>query len=383
MFTASERDRHRQAYRAKRWCRAPVTLLVLILPLFAGGCATSGSATGQGARSSASGATVPAPVQAVLSEARQLVARGEMGAALVVLGTAQETVGYHASLNLETGQVFEALGETTKAREEYEGILLRDMANAEALIALGLLHLRENRNELAEQRLRQAVGLDQGQVRQSTVQAYNGLGVIADRRGDYESASAWYLRALEIHKSPLLYNNLGYSRYLSGNHGAAEWAYLQALELSPGYRAAVMNLALLKSKLGQGGSARELLDSVDAEAGDYARLGLDRAADIQAGRLQAAKAVPDEAPRAELPVVNGGEAEATAEPSTGIVFARLLRIRESGSADAEIVGWLKQGAEVVVLEESDGWSFVEYDTGIADIRARGWVASRYVRKPAA
>jgi Flp pilus assembly protein TadD len=79
--------------------------------------------------------------------------------------------------------------------------------------------------------------------------AHNALGVIADLDRDYPRAQRHYEKALSANpSSPSLLNNLGYSRYLSGNWKGATAAFREALLVDPNYERAWRNLALVYAR---------------------------------------------------------------------------------------------------------------------------------------
>jgi Flp pilus assembly protein TadD len=77
---------------------------------------------------------------------------------------------------------------------------------------LGLIQLNTGSQTEAKQSQAAAVTLDPNLWR-----ARNGQGLIVDKNGDYLHASQYYESALKTKpKMPMLMNNLGYSKYLSG-----------------------------------------------------------------------------------------------------------------------------------------------------------------------
>ena len=84
-----------------------------------------------------------------------------------------------------------------------------------------------------------------------------------------------------------------------------------------------------------------------------------------------------------------GDAEALAEGTAPggevemlpmeVVSARSLNVRAIPSTKGTVLGTLKQGQEVRVLETKDGWKRVQSD-GVAP---EGWVAGEYLKAHAA
>jgi Flp pilus assembly protein TadD len=124
------------------------------------------------------------------------------------------------------GSIHEKLGNRALAEKAFELGLERDPGNVGASERLGLLYL-ESRNEAAERLLHAAVSGDPRRWR-----SYNGLGVLADRRGEYASAERHYDQAhlLQPDNASII-NNRGYSHYLAGKLSAAEGDLRYAIAL--------------------------------------------------------------------------------------------------------------------------------------------------------
>lgn len=61
------------------------------------------------------------------------------------------------------------------------------------------------------------------------------------------------------------------------------------------------------------------------------------------------------------------------------VTATALHIREKGSIDSCILDKIEKGVVVKILNETEGWFFVEYDT-VIDQKKSGWASSAYLHK---
>ncbi|NNC54325.1 MAG: tetratricopeptide repeat protein, partial [Pseudomonadales bacterium] len=244
--------------------RAAPLLLCLCITLFLSACQTSSHKPAPPA-----GEAVQTDIAATLAEVDQLVMQGQFEQALVLLQAGLAMQPESVDLAIRLGELYELLGDSRLARSTYEATLLREPGQVAVYENLGLLHLKSDRPELAERFLREALQLDETRIKaantfatadsQSPLKAYNGLGILYSRRGQHEAAAEFFTTGLQIRPSALLYNNLGYARFLQGNTGGAEWAYLQALELVPGYRPAIRNLALLHGSKGHYGRAESLI----------------------------------------------------------------------------------------------------------------------------
>jgi Flp pilus assembly protein TadD len=119
--------------------------------------------------------------------------------------------------------------------------------SARALQGHGLaLHLKGQPRE-AQQALLRAVEQDPGLWR-----AWNALGSLHDRSGDWDQATAAYDRALALNpESAMLYNNRGFSYLLRRDAEAAIADFDMALKLDPKMEAARENLRLAFAWTGQ------------------------------------------------------------------------------------------------------------------------------------
>ena len=128
---------------------------------------------------------------------------------------------------LKIAAIHERLGNRALAMKAFGLALEREPENAGANERLGLLYLEARQDEPAENMLHAAIRLDPRRWR-----AYNGLGLLADRRGEYASAEQHYDRAhlLQPDNASII-NNRGYSHYLAGKLDAAEGDLRYAAQL--------------------------------------------------------------------------------------------------------------------------------------------------------
>ena len=131
---------------------------------------------------------------------------------------------------LKIGAIHEQRDNRALAEKAFELALQRQPDNAGACEHLGLLYLQDDRDAEALAQLDRAVQLDPRRWR-----SWNGLGVLADRRGDYGTAVSLYGQALAINPSAAsVMNNRGYSRYLGGDYVGAEQDLKEAIRLGAG-----------------------------------------------------------------------------------------------------------------------------------------------------
>ena len=121
----------------------------------------------------------------------------------------------------------------------------------------------------ARKSLAAAVSIDPSRWR-----ACNGLGLIADKNGDYLHASQYYERALKTKPNkPMLLNNLGYSKYLSGDWQGAMQLFDAVSRIDAKYGPAWLNQGLIYARRGNDTAAIQAFMHVLDEADAYNNLG--------------------------------------------------------------------------------------------------------------
>lgn len=169
-------------------------------------------------------------------------------------------------------------GDIDTAQVNYALAVEKDNTNVDALFKLALVHQEKDSLKVAESLLHHAIAADKRHlasklllakmlVRLSRVEeakrlflnvldtnpksidALNGLGVLADMSADHKQAQIHFLDALMLDsRSEKLANNLGFSYYLDGNYQNAEEYFQKSIEYNPDYHKGWSNLALLYSK---------------------------------------------------------------------------------------------------------------------------------------
>jgi len=175
------------------------------------------------------------------------------------------------------GQIHLDRGTTGKAILAFEGVIKRDPAHIYGNEALGMIYLKANRFDEANRFFTRSVDADRARIqadvaeaqrsddlseeeiaevsksieadRQSPAHAYNGLGVVADLRGEHSTAQSLYDLSLKIKpNAAITLNNKGYSYYLTKEWRKAERAYKAALRIDPESIQAWRNLGLLYAR---------------------------------------------------------------------------------------------------------------------------------------
>jgi Flp pilus assembly protein TadD len=153
------------------------------------------------------------------------------------------------------GAVCTHIGRTQQALRAYLEVLKIKPDHSGALEGAGLEYMELNMSAEAREHLLAAASADPTLWR-----AQNALGILADREQDHELAIEHYEKALEINTaSPMILNNLGYSRYLSGDLDQAARDFYQATQIDPDYLPAWSNLGLVYARRGWYWDAVEIL----------------------------------------------------------------------------------------------------------------------------
>jgi Flp pilus assembly protein TadD len=114
-----------------------------------------------------------------------------------------------ADLLAEIGKIHHAQNRPEMAVRAFSMALHIEPDNLASLEGRGLIYLANDRNALAEADLRHAVSIAADSWR-----AHNGLGILANRRGEHLLAAVHYDAALEIvPESAIVLNNRGYSNF--------------------------------------------------------------------------------------------------------------------------------------------------------------------------
>jgi Flp pilus assembly protein TadD len=177
--------------------------------------------------------------------ADRLLAQGKQEAALAEYHLALEADPKNPQILARLAYLYDRLGDVTATENVLRDLVAVDPENAAALERLGLLELKRGQRELAQQRLDHAEVLGR-----NSWQLFNGLGVLADYRGDYPVARDYYDRGLEQQPTnrALLLNNIGYSHYLAGELDEALSLFNKASTVDPKFEQALSNkgLALIR-----------------------------------------------------------------------------------------------------------------------------------------
>jgi Flp pilus assembly protein TadD len=240
----------KEGFVGSRWLGVAALLGVLVL---GAGCATSG-----GSRT----AEVETPsAEETLAAGDEAARRGDFERALAYYVRA---VGLEPTADgwLRVGAAATRLTQRERALQAYLQVIALDPAQAEAREGAGLELMARGKLDEARVHLAQAVQLEPRRWR-----SHNGLGVIADQRRDHAAAIAHYEAALALRAdSPMVLNNLGYSRFLSGDLTQAARDFYAATRLDGDYKPAWANLGMVYAHEGWYADAIEILTKVSDRA---------------------------------------------------------------------------------------------------------------------
>lgn len=225
-------------------------------------------------------ATTPVPTEEELRQAALLAAEEAVraGDAAVRRGDYEEALTHYlkavgteetADRWFRVGFACSALDRTERAIQAYLRVIELEPSHAGAHEAVGLEYLGLREDDRARTHLMRTVELEFERWR-----AHNGLGVLADRAQDYPSAIEHYEAALAANAdSPMLMNNMGYSRYLAGDLDQAARDFYRATELKADYAPAWANLGLIYARRAWYSDALSILTRVRDEPVAYNDVG--------------------------------------------------------------------------------------------------------------
>lgn len=184
-----------------------------------------------------------------------------------------------ADILYKIGSIHHSRENNRLAELAYQWVLRLEPEHLQAGTGLGLLYLERRQYDAAKIQLDSVVKI----TTRAPWQAYNALGVLADMDSKPWNAGPYYQQALDINPdSPLILNNLGYSRYLAGDWPGARKALEAALRVNGNYELAWRNLGLVHAReknyqfaleaLGRAGNESEAYNDVGFVSmmeGDY------------------------------------------------------------------------------------------------------------------
>ena len=194
------------------------------------------------------------------ARADHALASGDIDLALYMYVRAYDLEKDNVHALTRIGEIHESRDNMNLATVAFTIVLRVDPTHAGALQSLGLIYLQAKRHDEAQALLERAIAENPALWR-----AQNGVGIIADMRGEHTKASVAYNAALVAHPghAPLL-NNRGYSYYLDGRYSEAAEDFSTAAML--GAERAWLNLGLVRARQKRYSEAVRLMGrTVDSE----------------------------------------------------------------------------------------------------------------------
>ncbi len=181
-----------------------------------------------------------------MTRAAEAWSSGDINRALFFYVRALQFDSEDADLLAAIGKIHHSQGRPGLAVRAFSMALRVDADHAASLEGRGLIFLAHEKDEVAEADLQRVV-----QIAPTAWRAQNGLGMLADRRGDHLNATMHYDAALAIvPESAMVLNNRGYSSFLAGDYRSAT----VDLHIAAGqhdYERAWMNLGAVYSQQGR------------------------------------------------------------------------------------------------------------------------------------
>ena len=233
--------------------------LIVLIPvmLAASGCTGTGTAT-PGPELNLK-LVAPEQMEPVLARSEAELREGRAEAAMQGFSSVLKSDPTNWRANHGLAESYLALGSGDLALKLYESWPSYEAEKPDALQGRGIALLMVGNDAAAQQYLDRAVEADSGLYR-----AWNALGMLHGRRGDWSRAEACYDKAAQANpQAAEIYNNRGFALLQRGDRGAAMALFQKALRMDPSLETARNNLTLATALQGQYESA---LASVPAES---------------------------------------------------------------------------------------------------------------------
>jgi len=179
-------------------------------------------------------------------KARDAIQEGKIDLAQAYYVKAYGMEPDNIDLLLEMAHLYKSIKKMDLAERCYQLILEKNPDHSIALEKYGLLLIKLNNYQLAEEKLMQLLVTKESE---KNWHALNGLGLIKSLQGLDDQAIGYFKLALEIQPKQIdMLNNMGYSLYRSERYKEAIDFYKQALAINPNNHKILFNYALLKAR---------------------------------------------------------------------------------------------------------------------------------------
>jgi len=153
------------------------------------------------------------------------------------------------SLLQEMTQLYKMMHKNDLVEFCYQLILKQQPEHYQTLKQYGLLLIKQNKYQAANDKLIQILRMDEAKKDWTVL---NGLGLINDLQNQHIEAISYFKQALEISPRQIdVLNNIGYSLYRLKKYDEATAYYKQALAINLVYSKVLFNYALLKARIKQ------------------------------------------------------------------------------------------------------------------------------------
>lgn len=198
----------------------------------------------------------------------QASSRGNKNKAVAFYARAIELDEKNINAGYKLAVLHKDTGNDIQAEQLYRFLLTKSPRHTGILEGLGFILFEQNNIKEAQRLLVKAVAIFERQKNQDNgthnyipIKAFNSLGILADRNGNYPQAQTYYQEGLKfMPHSAAVMNNLAYSYFLEGDWKRAETILYEVLSIQPKYTRAIYNLALVNARARRFNKAVELLE---------------------------------------------------------------------------------------------------------------------------
>lgn len=163
-----------------------------------------------------------------------------------------------AAINTRLGSSYLQAGDLRQADEKLRRALEQDPEHADAHTAFAILQMRLNKPDEAEHHFERALALDP-----ENSQIKNNFATMLCRRGEYDRAIELFVEAAEdrLYETPAFaYSNAGTCARDAGRDDDARRYLRRAMEVSPGFRGPLLELAEIEYEAGRAERASDYLE---------------------------------------------------------------------------------------------------------------------------
>ncbi|WP_207062080.1 lipopolysaccharide assembly protein LapB [Motiliproteus sp. SC1-56] len=222
----------------------------------------------------------PKSVEEAITNGNNAYAASDFNRALFEYVRALDLDAKNPGIYVSIGNVHKKMKNHNVAQLAYGEALKIDPKSISALENIALLFLKQNNIAQAKYHANKAINTyinkTPSEIKEVAfpVSSYTLMGIISDLKSDHQQALTYYTKVLnKTADNPSIYNNIGYSYYLSGNLRAAEMSFKKSIALDNNYAMAWRNLGLLYARENRYMESLNALEQVSSKAQAYNDLG--------------------------------------------------------------------------------------------------------------